>query len=153
SHQDAIKKGLDALPKDYDKWAVPYLPIDPKHVGRTYEAVIRVNSQSGKGGVAYVMQTEHGFALPRRLQVEFSKAIQHITEDSGTEIAPDVMWSAFESEYLLTESKFKLESHEMRSDSKGSTSISAQMLVDGKPRTLTGVGNGPIDAFVHALRN
>ena len=102
SHQDAIKKGLDALPKDYDKWAVPYLPIDPKHVGRTYEAVIRVNSQSGKGGVAYVMQTEHGFALPRRLQVEFSKAIQHITEDSGTEIAPDVMWSAFESEYLLT---------------------------------------------------
>jgi 2-isopropylmalate synthase len=153
SHQDAIKKGLDALPKDYDKWAVPYLPIDPKHVGRTYEAVIRVNSQSGKGGVAYVMQTEHGFALPRRLQVEFSKAIQHITEDSGTEIAPDVMWSAFEREYLLTESKFKLESHEMRSDSKGSTSISAQMLVDGKPRTLTGVGNGPIDAFVHALRN
>ena len=153
SHQDAIKKGLDALPKDYDKWAVPYLPIDPKHVGRTYEAVIRVNSQSGKGGVAYVMQTEHGFALPRRLQVEFSKAIQHITEDSGTEIAPDVMWSAFESEYLLTESKFKLESHEMRSDSKGSTSISAQMLVDGEPRTLTGVGNGPIDAFVHALRN
>ena len=77
------------------------------------------------------MQTEHGFALPRRLQVEFSKAIQHITEDSGTEIAPDVMWSAFEREYLLTESKFKLESHEMRSDSKGSTSISAQMLVDG----------------------
>jgi 2-isopropylmalate synthase len=153
SHQDAIKKGLDALPKDYDKWAVPYLPIDPKHVGRTYEAVIRVNSQSGKGGVAYVMQTEHGFALPRRLQVEFSKAIQHITEDSGTEIAPDVMWSAFEREYLLTESKFKLESHEMRSDSKGSTTISAQMLVDGKPRTLTGEGNGPIDAFVHALRN
>jgi 2-isopropylmalate synthase len=153
SHQDAIKKGLDALPKDYDKWAVPYLPIDPKHVGRTYEAVIRVNSQSGKGGVAYVMQTEHGFALPRRLQVEFSKAIQHITEDSGTEIAPDFMWSAFEREYLLTESKFKLESHEMRSDSKGTTTISAQMLFDGKPRTLTGVGNGPIDAFVHALRN
>ena len=153
SHQDAIKKGLDALPKDYDKWAVPYLPIDPKHVGRTYEAVIRVNSQSGKGGVAYVMQTEHGFALPRRLQVEFSKAIQHITEDSGTEIAPDFMWSAFEREYLLTESKFKLESHEMRSDSKGTTTISAQLLFDGKPRTLTGVGNGPIDAFVHALRN
>jgi len=152
SHQDAIKKGLDALPKNYDKWAVPYLPIDPKHVGRTYEAVIRVNSQSGKGGVAYVMQTEHGFALPRRLQVEFSKAIQHITEDSGTEIAPDIMWSAFEREYLSVQSKFKLESHEMRSDSKGTTTISAQLLVNGSPRTLTGEGNGPIDAFVHALR-
>ena len=152
SHQDAIKKGLDALPKDYDKWAVPYLPIDPKHVGRTYEAVIRVNSQSGKGGVAYVMQTEHGFALPRRLQVEFSKAIQHITEDSGTEISPEVMWSEFEREYLSTESRFKLESHEMRSDSKGTTKISAQLLVNGTPKTLTGEGNGPIDAFVHALR-
>ena len=152
SHQDAIKKGLDALPKDYDKWAVPYLPIDPKHVGRTYEAVIRVNSQSGKGGVAYVMQTEHGFALPRRLQVEFSKAIQHITEDSGTEISPEVMWTEFEREYLSAESRFKLESHEMRSDSKGTTKISAQLLVNGTPKTLTGEGNGPIDAFVHALR-
>ncbi|MGH3650043.1 MAG: 2-isopropylmalate synthase, partial [Acidimicrobiia bacterium] len=85
SHQDAIKKGFEALPAEYDRWAVPYLPIDPKHVGRSYEAVIRVNSQSGKGGVAYVMKEEHGFDLPRRLQIEFSKTIQHITEDSGTE--------------------------------------------------------------------
>ena len=88
SHQDAIKKGFEALPDDYEQWGVPYLPIDPKHVGRTYEAVIRVNSQSGKGGVAYVMKTEHGFDLPRRMQIEFSKTIQHITEDSGTEITP-----------------------------------------------------------------
>ena len=88
SHQDAIKKGFDALPDDYDRWGVPYLPIDPKHVGRTYEAVIRVNSQSGKGGVAYVMNHEHGFDMPRRMQIEFSKTIQHITEDSGTEIYP-----------------------------------------------------------------
>ena len=79
---------------------MPYLPIDPKHVGRSYEAVIRVNSQSGKGGVAYVMHNEHGFDLPRRMQVEFSRTIQHITEDSGTEITPVVMWEAFQSEYL-----------------------------------------------------
>src|SRR4029434_9372379 len=89
SHQDAIKKGMEALPKDYAVWEVPYLPIDPKHVGRTYEAVIRVNSQSGKGGVAFIMKMEHGFDLPRRLQIEFSKTIQAITEDSGTETRPD----------------------------------------------------------------
>ena len=100
SHQDAIKKGFEALPDDYEQWGVPYLPIDPKHVGRTYEAVIRVNSQSGKGGVAYVMKAEHGFDLPRRMQIEFSKTIQHITEDSGTEISPVVMWDAFQAEYL-----------------------------------------------------
>ena len=88
SHQDAIKKGFDALGEDYDVWEVPYLPIDPKHVGRSYEAVIRVNSQSGKGGVAYIMKAEHGLDLPRRLQIELSKTVQHITEDTGTEIHP-----------------------------------------------------------------
>jgi 2-isopropylmalate synthase len=92
SHQDAIKKGFAALSKDYQAWGVPYLPIDPKHVGRTYEAVVRVNSQSGKGGVAYIMETEHGMVLPRRLQIEFSKTIQTITEDTGTEISPSDMW-------------------------------------------------------------
>ncbi len=106
SHQDAIKKGFEALDAkrgddgEYPEWGVPYLPIDPAHVGRSYEAVIRVNSQSGKGGVAYVMKAEHGFDLPRRLQIEFSKTIQHITEDSGTEIGPGVMWDAFTAEYL-----------------------------------------------------
>jgi ferredoxin len=100
------------------EWGVPYLPLDPKHLGRTYEAVIRVNSQSGKGGVAYVMKTEHGFDLPRRLQIEFSKTIQHITEDSGTEISPAVMWDAFQGEYLPSEPRFRLLSHELRSDSR-----------------------------------
>lgn len=153
SHQDAIKKGFEALPKNYDTWGVPYLPIDPKHVGRSYEAVIRVNSQSGKGGVAYVMKTEHGFDLPRRLQIEFSKTIQHITEDSGTEISPVIMWDSFQSEYLSSSPKMSLTSHELRSDSNGRTTITAQLVNGGQSMTIKGEGNGPIDAFVHALRN
>ncbi len=162
SHQDAIKKGFDALhaaaaaagrkPDDYETWGVPYLPIDPKHVGRTYEAVIRVNSQSGKGGVAYVMKAEHGFDLPRRLQIEFSKTIQHITEDSGTEISPGIMWDAFQREYLVEAPPIRLISHEMRTSSEGkTTAVTAQLLVDGEHVTATGSGNGPIDAFVTAL--
>jgi 2-isopropylmalate synthase len=135
-------------------WGVPYLPLDPKDLGRTYEAVIRVNSQSGKGGVAYLMKAEHGFDLPRRLQIEFSKTIQHITEDTGTEISPIVMWEQFESEYLPHEPRMRLNSHEMRSDSaSGTTTITAQLVIDGAPVTVTGQGNGPIDAFVHALRD
>ncbi len=162
SHQDAIKKGFDALyakaaaagdkPDDYAIWGVPYLPIDPKHVGRSYEAVIRVNSQSGKGGVAYVMKTEHGFDLPRRLQIEFSKTIQHITEDSGTEISTGIMWDTFRSEYLPADPAISLISHELTSSSEGKTTqVTAQILVDGEHRTVTGTGNGPIDAFVTAL--
>src|SRR5205814_3059342 len=100
SHQDAIKKGLEAQPADYAVWDVPYLPIGPKHVGRTYEAVIRVNSQSGKGGVAYLMKAEHGLDLPRRLQIEFSGRVQKLAEDSGTEITPAELWAAFSAEYL-----------------------------------------------------
>ena len=160
SHQDAIKKGFEALAKkaeanggDYPEWGVPYLPLDPKHLGRRYEAVIRVNSQSGKGGVAYVMKTEHGFDLPRRLQIEFSKTIQHLTEDLGTEISPVVMWEAFQSEYLDAEPRFRLLSHESRSDSAtGRTTMTAQLTIDGAPQTISGEGNGPIDAFVRALR-
>jgi 2-isopropylmalate synthase len=153
SHQDAIKKGFQALAKDYDQWGVPYLPIDPKHVGRSYEAVIRVNSQSGKGGVAYIMQAEHGFDLPRRLQIEFSQTIQHITEDSGTEISPPLLWVTFQNEYLPTEPACALHGHELHSDSdSGLTSITAQLVIDGQHQTLRGEGNGPIDAFVHALR-
>src|SRR5687768_2354119 len=143
SHQDAIKKGFDALPdpSDYDRWGVPYLPIDPKHVGRNYEAVIRVNSQSGKGGVAYVMHNEHGFDLPRRMQVEFSRTIQHITEDSGTEISPIVMWEAFQSEYLPATPRYTLVSHELHTrggdGAEGKTSITAQVVVDGdEPHTV-----------------
>jgi 2-isopropylmalate synthase len=159
SHQDAIKKGFEALNKaadanggEYPVWGVPYLPLDPKHLGRSYEAVIRVNSQSGKGGVAYVMKAEHGFDLPRRLQIEFSKTIQHITEDTGTEISPLVMWTAFQDEYLPAEPRFTLTSHELRSDSTtGNTTITAQLVADGQHVTVMGEGNGPIDAFVHAL--
>jgi len=151
SHQDAIKKGFAALGEDYEVWEVPYLPIDPKHVGRTYEAVIRVNSQSGKGGVAYIMQTEHGFDLPRRLQIEFSKTIQTITEDTGTEITPAEMWDAFVREYMPEDAPVKLLSHESTTGEEGSRVV-AQLLVDGEHRTVTGEGNGPIAAFVAGLQ-
>jgi 2-isopropylmalate synthase len=153
SHQDAIKKGFEALGDKYDTWGVPYLPIDPKHVGRNYEAVIRVNSQSGKGGVAYVMKAEHGYDLPRRLQIEFSRTIQSITEDTGTEVSSNVIWDAFTSEYLPETPSVKLDSHELRSDStSGRTSITAQLAINGERKTISGEGNGPIDAFVHAVR-
>jgi 2-isopropylmalate synthase len=154
SHQDAIKKGMDALPADYDKWEVPYLPIDPKDTGRTYEAIIRVNSQSGKGGVAYVMVTEHGLDLPRRLQVEFSKEVQAVTEATGTEIRPDEMWAVFEKTYLAKEGALCLLGAEVTAERAGephSTALRAQLLVDGEHRTVTGKGNGPIDALIDAL--
>ena len=155
SHQDAIKKGMEALPADYDAWEVPYLPIDPKHVGRTYEAVIRVNSQSGKGGVAYIMKAEHGFDLPRRLQIEFSKTIQTITEDSGTEISPgrDV-GRVPDGVPARRARRSSCARHELTTKAGGNvTGITAQLLVDGEHRTVTGEGNGPIAAFVHALRD
>ena len=159
SHQDAIKKGFEHLAAkseggDYESWGVPYLPIDPHHVGRSYEAVIRVNSQSGKGGVAYVMKEEHGFDLPRRLQIEFSKAIQHVTEDSGTEISPGVMWDTFQSEYLPVEPRFRLRTHELHttsSEKQGRTRITAQLAVGDEAVTVQGEGDGPVEAFVAAL--
>ena len=154
SHQDAIKKGFEHLPRDYDTWGVPYLPIDPHHVGRSYEAVIRVNSQSGKGGVAYVMKEEHGFDLPRRLQIEFSKAIQHHTENTGTEISPGVMWDTFQSEYLPESPRFVLRTHELHttsSEGQGRTRITAQLAVDDGAVTVQGEGEGPVEAFVAAL--
>jgi 2-isopropylmalate synthase len=152
SHQDAIKKGMEALPADYDVWEVPYLPIDPKHVGRTYEAVIRVNSQSGKGGVAYIMKAEHGLDLPRRLQIEFSSAVQTIAEDTGTEISPEEMWSLFEREYLQADPEVALVHHQTTTSDDGAT-VTAELLVDGEPRQAVGRGNGPIAAFVHALNS
>jgi 2-isopropylmalate synthase len=153
SHQDAIKKGMEALPHDYAVWEVPYLPIDPKHVGRTYEAVIRVNSQSGKGGVAFIMKAEHGFDLPRRLQIEFSKTIQAITEDTGTEISPAAMWEAFRAQYLPDEPLYELVDHELVSEgSRDRTRLTAHLQVRGAARTVTGSGNGPIAAFVDGLR-
>jgi 2-isopropylmalate synthase len=155
SHQDAIKKGFEVLPDDYSVWAIPYLPIDPKHVGRSYEAVIRVNSQSGKGGVAYVMKEEHGFDLPRRLQIEFSRTIQHITEDTGTEITPESMWRAFQTEYFPTTPTFRLKSHELRTsatESGNRTNVDATVEHNGVLVMVKGEGAGPVEAFVRALR-
>jgi 2-isopropylmalate synthase len=152
SHQDAIKKGFEALGYgDYEEWAVPYLPIDPKHVGRTYEAVVRVNSQSGKGGVAYVMKAEHGLDLPRRLQIEFSKTIQTITEDTGTDIPSTEIWAAFEGEYLDPDAAVQLLSHETTTGEKGST-VTAQLTVDGEHRTVHGAGTGPLSAFIAGMQ-
>ena len=163
SHQDAIKKGFAALYSDaeaagrertdYETWGVPYLPIDPAHVGRTYEAVIRVNSQSGKGGVAYIMETEHGFALPRRLQIEFSKTIQAVAEDTGTEITPTAMWDEFQSIYIPAEPRLVLRSHELVTRDGDETSITAHLVVDGESVSVSGNGNGPIAAFVGAVRD
>jgi 2-isopropylmalate synthase len=162
SHQDAIKKGFDALhaqavaagrdPDDYDEWAVPYLPIDPKHVGRTYDAVIRVNSQSGKGGIAYIMGMEHGLELPRRLQIELSKTVQNITETTGTEITPDQLWTTFREEYLPDRAPIQLLAHN-ESTADAETTISAELLVADEPRAVRGTGNGPIAAFVQALHH
>jgi len=160
SHQDAIKKGFSALyaeaeaagrGRDYETWGVPYLPIDPAHVGRTYEAVIRVNSQSGKGGIAYIMEFEHGFALPRRLQIEFSRHIQAVTEDTGTEISPTDLWSEFTANYLPDDAGLELRSYEVSTDDDDVSVITAQVLADGAPLTVTGRGNGPIAAFVAGL--
>ena len=151
SHQDAIKKGMAAIGTDYEQWEVPYLPIDPKHTGRTYEAIIQVNSQSGKGGVAYIMDAEHGLDLPRRLQIEFSKEVQVATEASGTVIHPDEMWDVFSRTYLPGEEGIRLIGSEVTTKEQRTTVV-AQLLVDGQHRTVAGEGNGPIDALVAGLR-
>jgi len=165
SHQDAINKGLDQMKIDADAadadvedmlWQVPYLPIDPRDVGRTYEAVIRVNSQSGKGGVAYIMKADHGLALPRRLQIEFSQVIQKIAEGTageGGEVSPKAMWEAFSEEYLapilpLERIKQHIEAPE---DDDSGTTIAATVKIDGRETQIRGAGNGPLAAFVDAL--
>ncbi len=162
SHQDAINKGLEWLARDAADagvevdaftWGVPYLPIDPKDVGRTYEAVIRVNSQSGKGGVAYVMRTEHQLELPRRLQIEFSGVIQRHTDDEGGEVTPEQMWDIFSATYLRPASPRVEVSTYSTSTVDGKVELSLAVVVDGVRHDLTGLGNGPIDAFVHALSN
>ena len=160
SHQDAIKKGLDwmerdaaaaGVPVDEFPWAVPYLPIDPKDVGRTYEAVIRVNSQSGKGGVAYIMRTEHHLDLPRRLQIEFSQVIQARTDAEGGEVSPAQMWEAFEAEYLARRTPIALDTHHTSSAADTDDELEVNVYLDGEKRALRGIGNGPIAAFVNAL--
>jgi 2-isopropylmalate synthase len=165
SHQDAIKKGLEHLEKDANeagvpvdefRWAVPYLPIDPKDIGRSYEAVIRVNSQSGKGGVAYMMKSEHHLELPRRLQIEFSKVIQAKTDNEGGEVLPDVMWRIFEDEYLPTEStpwgRFRLKGLSQTSVLDEDVHLSVSVSDRGQIHELAGQGNGPIAAFCSILQ-
>jgi 2-isopropylmalate synthase len=174
SHQDAIKKGFDAMAKDLANsdtassiddlpWGVPYLPIDPHDIGRSYEAVVRVNSQSGKGGVAYILKSEHQLELPRRLQIEFSGVVQRGVDSDGGEVSPAALWSAFRDEYLPvtraeaaatnTEQWGRLALLRMRSDStvEGADTISVTLTDNGQETTIDGTGNGPIAAFVTAL--
>ena len=160
SHQDAIKKGLEDLdrvatergvPVSEVPWEAPYLPIDPHDVGRSYEAVIRVNSQSGKGGVAYIMKSEHHLDLPRRLQIEFSRVVQGMTEGEAGEIAPEAMWGAFATEYLDHAGPYELRSVTTSQSGDGRDEIVADLRVGDEVRSIKGEGNGPIAAFVDAL--
>ncbi|MFP3712746.1 2-isopropylmalate synthase [Puerhibacterium sp. TATVAM-FAB25] len=170
SHQDAIKKGFEHMAArareagvgvDDLVWGVPYLPIDPKDVGRSYEAVIRVNSQSGKGGVAYLLKSEHAMDLPRRLQIEFSRAVQEHTDAQGTEVTGDDIWRIFTDEYLPVEAgnaaglepwgRLKLRETRTTAAEDGTTTLSVDVVDRGEQLTLTGTGNGPIAAFVDAV--
>jgi 2-isopropylmalate synthase len=155
SHQDAIKKGFSAMKQSNSgEWAVPYLPIDPADVGRSYEAVIRINSQSGKGGVAYVLETDYGLSLPRRLQVEFSQVVQDVADKTGKEITASQIWQSFNDEYLSLAEPYAFVSHQTLADSHASElrNLSASIRDKGKEITITGRGNGPIDAFMDALK-
>jgi 2-isopropylmalate synthase len=168
SHQDAIKKGLDAMAAkaaasgstiDDLPWAVPYLPIDPKDIGRSYEAIIRVNSQSGKGGISYLMKSERDLDLPRRLQIEFSHVVQKHTDTLGSEVTADDLWHIFSDEYLPAVpggrlepwGRFALRGTRAESTADGADTLELDLVDNGVPRTLRGVGNGPIAAFVDAL--
>lgn len=166
SHQDAIKKGFDAMEADAAakgvtvddiEWAVPYLPIDPKDVGRSYEAVIRVNSQSGKGGIAYVLKNDHKLDLPRRMQIEFSKIIQAKTDAEGGEVTPKDIWAIFQDEYLPNPDnawgRIQVRAGQTTTDRDGVDSLTVEASVDGVDTVLTGTGNGPISAFFDALQS
>ena len=154
SHQDAIKKGFDALNASNSKvWEVPYLPIDPADLGCSYEAVIRINSQSGKGGVAYILKTDYGVDMPRLLQVEFSKVIQKIADDTGKEISPTLIWDTFQGEYLNKSKPYDFKSHTTLPSTVDPEQrvIEAKVLENGQEKKISGSGNGPIAAYVDAL--
>ncbi|MGW1268764.1 2-isopropylmalate synthase [Streptomyces sp. NPDC002491] len=166
SHQDAIKKGFDAMEADAAargvtvddiEWAVPYLPIDPKDVGRSYEAVIRVNSQSGKGGIAYVLKNDHKLDLPRRMQIEFSKLIQAKTDAEGGEVTGSDIWAVFQDEYLPNPAnpwgRIQVRTGQSTTDTDGVDTLTVEATVDGEDTVLTGTGNGPISAFFDALQS
>lgn len=155
SHQDAIKKGLEALEADGSElFEVPYIPIDPTDIGRTYEDVVRVNSQSGKGGVAYLLKTEQGLDLPRRMQIEFTRVIQKITDDTGREISGQEIFDEFAKEYLELGEPYRLNGYEAAQNAKGAdeTSVLARLTKKGELATVQGTGSGTLDAFVQGLR-
>ncbi|EPH00437.1 2-isopropylmalate synthase [Propionibacterium sp. oral taxon 192 str. F0372] len=160
SHQDAIKKGLEDLQAKADKqrldlhevaWQAPYLPVDPHDVGRTYEAVIRVNSQSGKGGMAYLMKTDHALDLPRRLQMEFSRVVQQHSDTEGGEVSSEQLWAIFSTEYLERETPIDVHGFTLRSNKAGASVIEAEITFEEVDRTISGEGNGPVSAFIDAL--
>ena len=167
SHQDAIKKGFERMAQDADaagvsvddlEWAVPYLPVDPKDLGRSYEAVIRVNSQSGKGGVAYLLKTDHHLDLPRRLQIEFSSVVQGVTDTEGGEVSSDEIWTIFQDEYLPTSSedgerwgRYEIFRTSSTSAGDGITELTVDYRVGADELQITSRGNGPVDAFLNAL--
>ena len=157
SHQDAIKKGLAELRNsNQELWEVPYLPIDPSDVGRSYEAVIRINSQSGKGGVAYLLEKDHGLSMPRRLQIEFSQVIQKIADESGKEISPSDIWDNFQETYLNSSGNYEFIEHHINSSSNKDGTQSDEITIGLKHNTdivsITGRGNGPIDAMIDAIK-
>ncbi len=152
SHQDAINKGFKARRgSNSPLWEIPYLPIDPQDVGRSYEAVIRINSQSGKGGVAYVLEQDYGVALPRKLQIEFSKIVQRIADSEGTELTTERIWECFEREYLGEQAPLALVDHRTWPEENGIRGLEATISDNGTRKKIEGHGNGPVDAYVGAL--
>ena len=151
SHQDAIKKGFQSMKESNDPvWAVPYLPIDPADLGRSYEAVVRINSQSGKGGVAFLLEKDHGVSLPRRLQISMSQKIQKIAEETGKEVSSSDIWKIFEDNFLIPQKNASYISH-LSSTQNEVNQLELKMMMDSKELIINGLGNGPIDAFVNGL--
>lgn len=154
SHQDAIKKGLDRRAKEEgEKWGVPYLTIDPHDIGRSYEAIVRINSQSGKGGVAYILDQEHGYDLPKTMHPQVGKRIYDLADQRGEELSPEEVGSVFHEEFVNVNSHLTLEDYELdhHSAGRGEVACKAVIEIDGRTKTVEGIGNGPINAFVHAL--
>ena len=149
SHQDAIKKGF-AVQKADASWDVPYMPIDPADLGRTYDSVIRVNSQSGKGGIAYLLESVYGLVMPRRLQVEFSGAVQKVTDETGQEVTAQQLWTLFQQEYVQAQTPFAYKSHSL-SERGDAQHIVLHATLDGRELCFEGTGNGPLDALVNAI--
>ena len=149
SHQDAIRKGF-AQQDPNGMWEVPYLPIDPADIGRSYEAVIRVNSQSGKGGITYLLEQEFGISLPRRMQIEFSQVVQAETDRQGLEMTAQQIYKLLEREYLQADTPYTLTRHRLQEED-GTSTVDVEMQVDGEPQSWKGTGKGPLEALVSAL--